>query len=460
VTTDLFKVDCLTPVHIGSGDELLRGIDFYSEGGFTEVLDPELVLRNLSGLEGFAETVQRGGDIREFFKSRRINAESCRLYRVRGLIEAQKLRMAIRAGDGRPMIPGSSLKGAIRTLLLAAWTGEGAPHTGARPAPVREALSHLLSGRPSQRLEEAVFHFSRDGLRPDDPRTDVLRTLSISDATFAPATLNVVSSIAVGTRRTTLTAAEALEPAASALLTLKLGNSFLASQLPFTNKVPDLGTLARWSHQHARHLILADVDFFKNLDEPSMVERLEGLVAEIDKAAADAIVLRLGWGTGWRTMTGDILTPDERGQVLRRVGKTRKAIIDAHSGRGRPCDIFGWVRIQPIGVEEAMKLAALTRPLRQEPETRPPGVPVQQTTQQPLPPPPDPFDSRVADFKARDWGRVRALYQQAVSAPHVNERERRLRLLATKLEEIFRRDRKRLLEIGRLEALAPYLKQK
>jgi len=49
MTPVLFKVECLTPVHIGSGDELARGIDFYSEVGFTEVLDPELVLETLAG---------------------------------------------------------------------------------------------------------------------------------------------------------------------------------------------------------------------------------------------------------------------------------------------------------------------------------------------------------------------------------------------------------------------------
>jgi CRISPR type III-A-associated RAMP protein Csm5 len=457
MTSGLFKVECLTPVHVGSGDELVRGVDFYSEAGFTEVLDPELVLRRLGGLEGFAESLQRGADIGDFFRSRRISAEECRLYRVQGLIEAQKLRLAIRVGDGRAMIPGSSMKGAIRTLLLAGWTGEQGPHSGKRSAPARQALSRLGSGRPSQALEEAVFHFSRDGLRANDPRTDVLRTLSLSDAPFAPGTLKVVSSIALGTRRTTLTALEVLETRSAALLRLKLGDSFLTGRLPFPNPVPDFETLAAWSRQHAGHLIRADIDFFKKHDCAAVVERLERLIVQIDNFASDAVILRLGWGTGWRTMTGDILTPDERSTVMIRVGKTRKVIIDTHSSRGRPCDLLGWVRIEPISGEGAFALAAASRPSPYMPEVAPASEIAQRPAEQVFASARDPFDGRVADLKAKDWGKVGTLYEQAASHSDRNERDRRLKLLAGRLQEVFGRDRRRMREIARMEALAGYL---
>jgi len=394
------------------------------------------------------------------FKRRGINAADCRLHRVQGSIDAQKLRMAIRIGDGRPLIPGSSLKGGIRTLLLAAWAGEGAPHSGKRFAPVREALSRLSGVKPSQRLEEALFHFSNGKLRANDPRTDVLKTLSVSDAVFAPSTLRVVSSIAVGTTRATLTAAEALDRGSSALLTLKLGDGFLAGRLPFTNAVPNLGTLASWSHQHARHLISGDLNFFKKLNEPVIVERLEELLEDVNKADADAIIIRVGWGTGWRTMTGDILTPEERDQVMRRVGKTRKVIINTHSSHGQPCDVFGWIRIDPIGGAAAAALAALTKPPgQQQRESVPPAQPNQESGQ-PLIPKRDSFDSSVMNLKGRDWGKVHALYEQAMRHPESDERERRLKLLANKLEEVFGRDKKRLQEITRFEGLARYLKRK
>ena len=135
MSSGLFKLECVTPVHVGSGADLIRSIDFYADGGFTEVLDPDLLLMAAGAIEGFADAIRRGSGIAPFLKARGLNPATFRLHRVRGSIEAQRLRLAIRGGDGRPMIPGSSLKGALRTLLLAAWTGEEGPTlgTGLRP---------------------------------------------------------------------------------------------------------------------------------------------------------------------------------------------------------------------------------------------------------------------------------------------------------------------------------------
>ncbi len=462
----LFKLECVTPVHIGSGDELVRGIDFYSAEGFTEVLDADLVLRHFGAFEAFAEAIQRGVGIGQFLKGRGAGVAACRLYRVAGTIEAHKLRAAIRTGDGRPIIPGSSIKGALRTLLLAAWSGEGGPHAGKRPGPVVDALWKAGYGgnTSSQQLEEAVFHFSRDGMRANDPRTDVLRMLAVSDAIFAPDSLAVVSSLAVGTMRNTLTAAEALECGARALLAIRAGDQFLdgrLERLPFPNRLPDLGTLANWSHQHARHLLTGDLDYFRKRSEDTMAQRLEELLAEVEHAPANAIILRLGWGTGWRTMTGDILNDDERNRVMnRRVGKTRKVIIEGHSGRGRPCDVFGWIKLEPVSGAAAAVIAAATRPAPIEIEEAPPAsapIPVKVTSAPPPLAQRDPFAAAIADLKPKDWGKVNGYVKQAASHPDQAERERRLRLVAEQLTRIFGHDRKRMKEIAQIAELAPFL---
>lgn len=460
----LFKLECVTPVHIGSGEELVRGLDFYSAEGLTEVLDPNLVLRHFGAFEGFAEAIQRGVGIGEFLRGRGAGVAACRRYRVPGTIEAHKLRVAIRTGDGRPIIPGSSIKGALRTLLLVAWSGEGGPHAGKRPGPVVDALWKAGYGgkTSSQQLEEAVFHFSRAGTRANDPRTDVLRMLAVSDAMFTPDSLAVVSSQAVGTTRNTLTAAEALERGACALLTIRAGDRFLDGRLPFPNRLPDLGTLANWSHQQARHLIAGDLDYFRKRSEDAIAQRLEQILAEVEHAAANAIILRLGWGTGWRTMTGDILNDDERNRVMnRRVGKTRKVIIEGHSSRGRPCDVFGWIKLEPVSGAAAAAIAAATRPAPIEIEEAAPApapIPVKAT---PAPPPlaqRDLFAAAIADLKPKDWGKVNGYVKQAASHPDQSERERRLRLVAEQLTKIFGQDRKRMKEIAQIAELVPYLK--
>jgi CRISPR type III-A-associated RAMP protein Csm5 len=463
----LFKLECLTPVHIGSGEELVRGLDFYSAGGFTEVLDSDLMLRHFGALDGFAEAIRRGVGIGEFLKGRGEAVATCRRYRVPGTIEARQLRAAIRTADGRPTIPGSSIKGALRTLLLVAWSGEGGPHAGKRPGAVVDALWEVGYGArtSSQRLEEVVFHYRRNGMRTNDPRTDVLRTLALSDAMFAPESLMVLSSLAVGTTRATLTAAEALQRGACGLIALRAGDQFVDTRLPFPNRLPDLAMLASWSHQHARHLITGDLDYFGKRNEAAIANRLEELRAEVDRAAADTILLRLGWGTGWRTMTGDILNGDERNRVMRRVGKTRKVIIEGHSSRDRPCDVFGWIKLEPVSAADAQAIATSTRPAPpveiEEPAPAPAPTPTPVKVIPTVPPPlaqRDPFAAAIADLKPKDWGKVNGYVKQANNHPDQSERERRLRLVADQLNKIFGHDRKRMKEIAQIAELGPYLK--
>ena len=285
--------------------------------------------------------------------------------------------------------------------------------------------------------------------------------MAVSDAMFAPGSLKVVSSVAAGTVRNTLTAAEALEPGACALTALRAGDGFVDARLPFLHQLPDLQTLAGWSHQHARHLLDGDLNYFKSRNEDAMARRLEDLLAEVEHSPADAIILRLGWGTGWRTMTGDILTPDERNRVMGRVGKTRKVIIEGHSTRGRPHDVFGWIKLAPVSAGDATAIAAATQPAPIEIEQVAAPAPVP-TTIAPAAPPlarRDPFAAAIADLKPKDWGKVNGYVKQAASHPDQAERERRLRLVAEQLTRIFGHDRKRMKEIGQIAELAPYLKR-
>jgi hypothetical protein len=341
---------------------------------------------------------------------------------------------------------------------LAAWTGEAGPHSASQSAQARQALDSALNSRPSARgLEEVIFHFRSDRIRRGDPKTDVMRTISVGDAIFASDSLKVVSSRAVGTTRNTLTAAEALKTGAAALLTIGLGDRFLDQHLPFPNTLPGLDILARWSRMHAEHLLRGDIEFFKDCRVPRIVEQLEAILSQLEQSAPSAITLRLGWGTGWRTMTGDILTADERRRAMRRVGKTRKVIVEGHGLGSEPCDVFGWIRTAPISVGDARALARET--LLAKPEsavvTLPPvhAAPPALSASTPI----DAFAGKLKGLKPRDWGMVRGLINEAGSYPEPDERERRLGLLAQQLIRTFGKDRKRMRELERMPEIAAYI---
>jgi CRISPR type III-A-associated RAMP protein Csm5 len=452
--SDVYRVTCLTPVHVGSGQELTRDIDFLSEGANTYILDPERLITAGAGVAGLPEAIARGERVADVLRAKRISLQSLAARDVAGRIEAGKLRLALRAGDGRPMVPGSSLKGALRTLLLVGWAANGRPHE-ARSREADAAIASGLRGRKpdSKPLDDQLFR--SPVLR--DPRGDALRTLRVSDAVFHPDQLEVVSSKAVGTSRQTLTAAEVLKAGATASLRLTFDRSALLRPLRFPHALPSWEELAGWSRSHARHLLEGDRQYFAGQprgegDRPRA--RCEQLLAQLAALPKEAAILRLAWGTGWRTMTGDLLTGAEQRQLGMRVGKTRKAILAGHSAGSELTDVLGWIRLDPISANQAGSIfvspAAPTADRTESVPAQGAEPPLKRSVQIA-----DPFLDRLRTFKPNEYSQLPQLLQQINSRP---DREDCLDLLATRLLALYGTDKKQLKALReKFPALAPYL---
>jgi CRISPR-associated protein Csm5 len=163
------KLTTLTPLHIGDGDELRQGFDFMFRGGRTYRLNEDAVLIAKSarllpdkgGHYPLPGSLLDEADFQDasFFR-----------YVLPGFPRSAKvdarLKSFIKDVHDRPYIPGSSLKGALRTAL--AWTGwnEVKPHLD------RAAIGDRRSwaGQP---LEHKLFG--------PDPNHDLLRALLVSD---------------------------------------------------------------------------------------------------------------------------------------------------------------------------------------------------------------------------------------------------------------------------------------
>jgi CRISPR-associated protein Csm5 len=481
-----FKLECLTPVHIGSGTTLARDFDFVIRDGKTVLLEAEQVIMQLPALSG-TNAAEMGKDLAAKIGRLldRAGARSSELIRqeIAGEIKADSIREAIRDGAGRPLVPGSSLKGALRTLLLAGWCGTDGPHS-ARQAKAGQALNTALErarGRDdkfaAQPLEKAVFrdHFARTGAdAKPGPHTDVLRTLSVADTPFAHDCLEVVSSVALNTKSRTLTAVEALRQGAASAVAINWGDSYVTAKL-LSRALPPLETLAEWSRRHALHLLDGDIKFLEaagskadalDRESQSLQDRLQSLRARIDRSARETIFVRLGWGAGWRTMTGDILSAQEK-ERLAKLGvfketnagapKTRKAALDGHASEGRPANVFGWISLTAITPGQAAALLARAVP---EPRAHAPAQPLAELPR-PLELPPsaqvDPFELKLNALKPEHWGQRRQLVQEAAQTQDDTLRKKRLARLAARLTEVFGNDRKRMRELSLDPSLKPYL---
>jgi hypothetical protein len=68
----------------------------------------------------------------------------------------------------------------------------------------------------------------------------------------------------------------------------------------------------------------------------------------------------------------------------------------------------------------------------------------------------DAFAGKLKGLQPRHWGIVRGLIKEATNHPELNERERRLGLLAEQLKKAFGGDRKRMRELEGMPEIASY----
>jgi CRISPR-associated protein Csm5 len=132
-----FKLNltALSPVFIGAGEEAVLSpyTDYIKQGSQVIIIDQrklqDALAKNLSMIDEFVQGIRHFDNNRSLFSlsdfiTKRLNipisdVEHCRLP-VEGEIQKTPIRRFI-ASAGRPFIPGSTIKGAIRTAVLLDW---------------------------------------------------------------------------------------------------------------------------------------------------------------------------------------------------------------------------------------------------------------------------------------------------------------------------------------------------
>ena len=166
------KITALSPLHIGAGEELRLGFDFTIQGNSTYRLNVDRVLETHPGWQ-----TARGGRYPlpgDLLSEKDYNNAELFRYTLRGRPRSSKgdarLQACIKDPFDRPYLPGSSIKGALRTAL--AWMG----WKEVKPVLDSSKLNRSRSWA-GQRLERELFG--------ENPNKDLLRALQVGDC-FGP----------------------------------------------------------------------------------------------------------------------------------------------------------------------------------------------------------------------------------------------------------------------------------
>jgi CRISPR-associated protein Csm5 len=358
----IVEVETLSPLHIGTGNELMLGYDLvpYQRQTYRVnedvLLDAMLVRAEGEGTDA-VNRVLMGRPAAELLAPPDFDNPALFRYVLAGEPTKREGKVFEQIKDvyDRPYLPGSSLKGALRTVL--AWgiymrTGR---------APDLDRLGPRAK-YAAQRLEQELFG--------QDPNRDFLRTLQVQDS--APLTetdalrLEQVQVYPGGTP----VEVEAARAGVVFHLTIAVDEygfqEEMARQLGWQGKRAWLGQLATLGREYAQERLLAEVAFFQAHGGPQATldfyaapvkQNVEGELAD------DEFLLQMGWGTGWesKTLGSGLLRRDDAvfeqllGQYRmtkewgRQVGdpfpKSRTLALRG----GEPALPLGWVRVKLVG---------------------------------------------------------------------------------------------------------------
>lgn len=370
-------LEILTPVQSGSGISLSRDLDYVAQNGKVFVVDQSRTFESIAAGNAALDSVLSGCTLGDLVRlaGQRIGYELIPLS-GQGTVPEQ-IREQLKDAFLRPYIPGTALKGAIRTALFASALRELPESAYSQLLPKWNAEKRQATAPAklaAQKMTQSVFG--------KDPKNDLLRALHAGDAIFGQNDLRLADIRWLNLTgpnppykarwrdmqsRTSKDAwqqasglyAEMLAPKSLASVTLQY-DGFLLSNLtwhgdnPLPNLVPrDFEGLRVRLNGHAVHRLEREIAFYKEYGQAKPLEECLRIRRLID-TEPNAAYLQLSWGSGWRGMTGDWLS-DEIKEAMRglyremrgREGmpfpKTRRLAV----ANGSPSLPLGWIRLCP-----------------------------------------------------------------------------------------------------------------
>jgi CRISPR-associated protein Csm5 len=289
----------LTPLHIGSGALLLKDYDYAVFGNATWRINEDILLEAQHVADPrLADTLAQTPPA-QLLKPADFKPDSPFFrYRLAGKPRAMEagaqLREQLKTARDELYLPGSSLKGAIRTAL--AW--HGFAEKGLKPNPSDLERNRKFAGR---RLEQAIFG--------GDPNHDLLRALQVSDSAPVGKDRLMVLNVQVVTRGGlgSPIEVEAIQPDTPFQLTLKVDQALFSpwakdNRLQLGGSSTWLERLAQLIQSHTHQRLQAEAAWYQKRPGAEQTAQFYRELRQA-KLPANSCLLQLGWGTGWGDKT-------------------------------------------------------------------------------------------------------------------------------------------------------------
>ena len=324
------KIETLTPVHIGNGNFLRNKADFtvFREDGNSVIgiVDPRKILDIIGEehLDDWLLSIENPeDDIRSFVRRNSIDktvlprAYSRRVITnfVEDIKKTDTLKECIHDGRGFPYIPGSSIKGAIRTVIVTSL---------AKERESSELEKKIKIGRNGQIDKRFAAQQIENDFFGDDPKKDIFRFLQVGDAYFKKETEIVTRMVNLNiTGRKNLVdiskpqLIEAIGADSESTFQMKIAKDYYQwvkengwPLKDFPESMDALSSLFQLINAQTNELILDEITYWNevNVDHEGAddyIDSLRMILGSIKECQqGKECVLRIGHGSGWRFITG------------------------------------------------------------------------------------------------------------------------------------------------------------
>ena len=398
------QIKTLSPIHIGNG-ESFKPLSYVMDMKFVYILNMEAffkelerigkqkdylswlepILYKLSDINDKISKARNNPELKRDLNRQRIDLESqlsleqfikkkigndpvefvenCVLYKVPFSLSPQRdgFKTCIKDGNGRVYIPGTEIKGAIRTSLLYRMLQDNSNY-GILKSEVEKFRTIFKSGVTPKEKIRALKNISRELegklLRGNENKAhfDFLKLILVSDTIYiTPDKLRLETTKMIGTERYTKTWVETIIP-----------NIELEFELSI-NKKTDLRRLGieklkDWLHEEklletcyyrSQEILEIESQYFLKSSILPMINRLK------EQNKKDSPLIRMGAGQGFLGITIDLIMKkkeDQAYEVIREgvsfqrrwrtqrgnFPKTRRVVIDKN---GKENALMGWAKI-------------------------------------------------------------------------------------------------------------------
>lgn len=322
-TTMKCKIEIITPCHIGSGRKLINNMDFIADTDSIGIISPEKVYSIIGdeGIDGWCDSIGGEQSVLDIAKNHKPDVclkDICeRSLPLNGSV-CSELSEQIKT-NGVPYIPGSSLKGAIISAIV----GE---NSDAITLPERIQKKNNIVAE-----QVLVKPVEKKGKVTYPPFNSNLRFLRVGDAHFEGDTTVAIESYGLNLREQE----SIIDKSAKMLIEcIKEGQAVVDVQiakelhdkcgstvLPLPEAMTSEENLLRAINRHTLRLLEEELRFWEeqkkrdyyHIDKDEEQKKLDCYLkqikalkcsAEVYATSGRGALLRVGYGSGWRFMTG------------------------------------------------------------------------------------------------------------------------------------------------------------